>query len=263
MSGKLYLVPTPIGNLEDITLRAIRVLKEVSLVLAEDTRTSKFLLQHYQIDTPLRAFHAHNEHKVTDGLVAQLLAGAEWALVTDAGSPGISDPGFLLVRACVEAGVCVEALPGATAFVPALTASGLPADKFHFEGFLPHKKGRQTRLLYLAELPVTFILYESPFRLVKCLEQLAEYCGPDRQACVGRELTKKFEEVTTAPLSELIAHYAPQEKVKGEIVVVVAGSTKSEVGNAKSEVGSRRVKTDNHPSQKSEMRNRKSEGKEG
>ena len=223
MSGKLYLVPTPIGNLEDITLRALRVLKEVSLVLAEDTRTSKNLLQHYDIATPLRPFHAHNEHKVTEGLVGQLLAGAEWALVTDAGSHGISDPGFLLVRACVEAGVRVEALPGATAFVPALTASGLAADKFHFEGFLPHKKGRQTRLLYLAELPVTFILYESPYRLVKCLEQLIEHCGPDRRACVAREITKLFEEVTTAPLSELLAHYQQKDKVKGELVVLVSG----------------------------------------
>lgn len=223
MSGKLYLVPTPIGNLEDITLRALRVLKEVSLVLAEDTRTSKRLFQHYEIDTPLRAFHAHNEHKVTDSLVEQLLAGAEWALVTDAGSPGISDPGFLLVRACVAAGVQVEALPGATALIPALTASGLPADKFHFEGFLPHKKGRQTRLQYLAELPVTFVLYESPYRLVKCLDQLMEHCGPDRQACVARELTKMFEEVRTDTLAELKAYYAGKDKVKGEIVVVVAG----------------------------------------
>ena len=193
MSGKLYLVPTPIGNLEDMTLRALRILKEVTLVLAEDTRTSKRLLQHYEIETPLRAFHAHNEHKVTDRLVAELQAGAEWALVTDAGSPGISDPGFLLVRACVEAGVRVEALPGATALIPALTASGLPVDKFHFEGFLPHKKGRQTRLQYLAELPVTFVMYESPYRLVKCLDQLIEQCGPERMACVARELTKMFE----------------------------------------------------------------------
>ncbi|MEZ4985583.1 MAG: 16S rRNA (cytidine(1402)-2'-O)-methyltransferase [Saprospiraceae bacterium] len=223
MSGKLYLVPTPIGNLEDITLRALRILKEVSLVLAEDTRTSKRLLQHFEIDTPLRSFHAHNEHKVTDGLVEQLQAGAVWALVTDAGSPGISDPGFLLVRACVEAGVKVEALPGATAFVPALTASGLPADKFHFEGFLPHKKGRQTRLQYLATLPVTFILYESPFRLVKCLAQLAEYCGAERKACVGRELTKLYEEVKTGTLEELIVWFGDKDKVRGEIVIVVEG----------------------------------------
>ncbi|MGH1433923.1 MAG: 16S rRNA (cytidine(1402)-2'-O)-methyltransferase [Lewinella sp.] len=223
MSGKLYLVPTPIGNLEDITLRALRILKEVTLVLAEDTRTSKRLLQHYEIETPLRAFHAHNEHKVTDRIVAELQAGAEWALVTDAGSPGISDPGFLLVRACVEAGISVEALPGATALIPALTASGLPADKFHFEGFLPHKKGRQTRLLYLAELPVAFVMYESPYRLVKCLDQLIEHCGPERMACVARELTKMFEEVTTATLQELADYYREKDKVKGEIVLVVAG----------------------------------------
>jgi 16S rRNA (cytidine1402-2'-O)-methyltransferase len=223
MSGKLYLVPTPIGNLEDMTLRALRILKEVTLVLAEDTRTSKRLLQHYEIETPLRAFHAHNEHKVTDRLVTELQAGAEWALVTDAGSPGISDPGFLLVRACVEAGVTVEALPGATALIPALTASGLPADKFHFEGFLPHKKGRQTRLLYLAELPVTFVMYESPYRLVKCLDQLIELCGPERMACVARELTKMFEEVTTATLQELADYYREKDKVRGEIVLVVAG----------------------------------------
>ncbi len=223
MSGKLYLVPTPIGNLEDMTLRGLRILKEVTLVLAEDTRTSKRLMQHYEIETPLRPFHAHNEHKVTDRLVAELQAGAEWALITDAGSPGISDPGFLLVRACVEAGVRVEALPGATALIPALTASGLPADKFHFEGFLPHKKGRQTRLLYLAELPVTFVMYESPYRLVKCLDQLIEQCGPERMACVARELTKMFEEVKTATLQELADYYREKEKVKGEIVLVVAG----------------------------------------
>jgi 16S rRNA (cytidine1402-2'-O)-methyltransferase len=223
MSGKLYLVPTPIGNLEDMTLRALRILKEVALVLAEDTRTSKRLMQHYEIETPLRPFHAHNEHKVTDRLVAELQDGAEWALVTDAGSPGISDPGFLLVRACVEAGVSVEALPGATALIPALTASGLPADKFHFEGFLPHKKGRQTRLQYLAELPVTFVMYESPYRLVKCLDQLIEQCGPERMACVARELTKMFEEVKTATLQELADYYREKDKVKGEIVLVVAG----------------------------------------
>jgi len=223
MSGKLYLIPTPIGNLEDITLRAIRLLKEVSLVLAEDTRTSKKLLQHYDIETPLRSFHTHNEHRVYDAIVEQLAAGAEYALVSDAGSPGISDPGFLLVRACVQAGISIEALPGATAFVPALTASGLPSNKFFFEGFLPHKKGRQTRLIFLAELAYTFILYESPFRLVKCLEQLAEHCGADRQACVAREITKLYEDIQTAPLSTLITHYKTKTKVKGEIVIIVAG----------------------------------------
>jgi 16S rRNA (cytidine1402-2'-O)-methyltransferase len=219
----LYLIPTPIGNLEDITLRALRLLKEVDLILAEDTRTSKKLLDHYDITTPLRAYHAHNEHNITDNLVEQLKGGTRMALISDAGMPGISDPGFLLTRACVQEGVKVECLPGATAFVPALVASGIPCDKFHFEGFLPHKKGRQTRLSYLAELPVTFVLYESPYRLVKCLEQLAEHCGADRLACVARELTKMHEEVRTASLEELIAHYGQQAKVKGEIVLVVSG----------------------------------------
>ncbi|MEZ4941483.1 MAG: 16S rRNA (cytidine(1402)-2'-O)-methyltransferase [Saprospiraceae bacterium] len=218
----LYIVPTPIGNLEDITLRALRILKEVSLVLAEDTRTSGKLLKHYEIRTPLRAFHAHNEHAVVEKLVAELQAGTSMALVSDAGTPGISDPGFLLVRACVQQGVRVECLPGPTAFVPALVASGLPCDTFHFEGFLPHKKGRQTRLKYLAELPHTFVLYESPYRLVKCLGELAEVCGATRMACVARELSKLHEEVKTASLTDLQAHFSAKE-VKGEIVVVVAG----------------------------------------
>jgi 16S rRNA (cytidine1402-2'-O)-methyltransferase len=218
----LYLVPTPIGNLEDITLRALRILKEVPLILAEDTRTSRRLLDHYGISTPLRAFHAHNEHTVVDRIVAELAAGATMALVSDAGTPGISDPGFLLVRACVQAGVRVECLPGPTAFVPALVASGLPCDAFQFDGFLPHKKGRQTRLKYLAELPHTFVLYESPYRLVKCLGELITVCGPDRRACVARELSKMFEEIKTASLQELLAHFSAKE-VKGEIVLVVAG----------------------------------------
>ena len=221
----LYLVPTPIGNLEDITLRAIRVLKEVSLVLAEDTRTSKRLLDHYEIKTPLRAFHAHNEHHVVERLADELASGANMALISDAGTPGISDPGFLLVRACVRRGVRVECLPGATAFVPALVASGLPSDTFHFEGFLPHKKGRQTRLKYLAALPHTFVLYESPHRLLKCLDELSTFCEPERQACVARELSKKHEEVKTASLTDLKAHYSAKE-VKGEIVIVVAGKEK-------------------------------------
>ncbi|MGK0390706.1 MAG: 16S rRNA (cytidine1402-2'-O)-methyltransferase [Maribacter sp.] len=218
----LYLVPTPIGNLEDITLRSIRILKEVQLILAEDTRTSKKLLSHLGIDTPLRSYHAHNEHRVVEDLVGQLQGGADFALITDAGSPGISDPGFLLVRACVESEVEIVPLPGATAFVPALTASGIPCDKFYFEGFLPHKKGRQTRLKYLAELSCTFVLYESPYRLVKALQQLAEVCGADRQACVCREITKLYEEIKTAPLSDLIVHFSAKT-VKGEIVIVVAG----------------------------------------
>lgn len=220
----LYIVPTPIGNLEDITLRALRVLKEVSVVLAEDTRTSRRLLEHYGISTPLRAFHAHNEHAVVERVVDELAAGAVMALVSDAGTPGISDPGFLLTRACQRRGVRVECLPGPTAFVPALVASGLPCDTFCFEGFLPHKKGRQTRLRYLAGLPHTFVLYESPFRLLKCLEELAAVCGPERMACVARELSKKFEEVKTAPLAELQAHFSAKE-VKGEIVVVVAAAS--------------------------------------
>lgn len=219
----LYAVPTPIGNLEDMSFRAVRILQEVDIVLAEDTRTSKVLLQHFQIDTPLRAYHAHNEHGIVEQLVAQLQSGATMALITDAGTPGISDPGFLLIRECLRKGVRVECLPGATAFVPALVASGLPADKFYFEGFLPHKKGRQTRLQSLAELPCTFILYESPHRLVKCLEQLKAFCGAERQACVARELSKLHEEVKTDTLDHLWQHYHQRDKVKGEIVVVVAG----------------------------------------
>lgn len=218
----LYVIPTPIGNLEDITLRALRVLKEVSVILAEDTRTSRKLLDHYGIKTPLRAFHAHNEHAVVEKMAAELAAGATMALVSDAGTPGISDPGFLLVRACVRQGIRVECLPGPTAFVPALVASGLPCDTFHFDGFLPHKKGRQTRLKFLAELPYTFVLYESPYRLVKCLDELIAVCGPDRPACVARELSKMHEEVKTATLAALRAHFGAKE-VKGEIVVVVGG----------------------------------------
>lgn len=218
----LYVVPTPIGNLEDITLRALRVLKEVPLILAEDTRTSRKLLDHYGIGTPLRSFHAHNEHAVVEKIAAELASGATMALISDAGTPGISDPGFLLVRACVRLGVRVECLPGPTAFVPALVASGLPCDTFHFDGFLPHKKGRQTRLKYLAELPHTFVLYESPYRLVKCLDELIAACGAERPACVARELSKLHEEVKTASLAELKAHFSAKE-VKGEIVLVVAG----------------------------------------
>lgn len=219
----LYLVPTPIGNLEDITLRALRILKEADLVLAEDTRTSKKLFQHFGIETPLRSYHIHNEHGVLRGIVEQLKSGATIALVSDAGSPAISDPGFLLVRECVREGVKVEALPGATAFVPAITASGLPCDMFHFEGFLPHKKGRQTRLKYLAQLENTFVLYESPHRLVKCLEELTQFCGEERIACVCRELTKLHEEVKTAPLSILVQYFKNEGIAKGEIVIVVAG----------------------------------------
>lgn len=219
----LYLIPTPIGNLEDITLRALRLLKEVDLILAEDTRTSRKLLDHYEINRPLRAYHAHNEHGVLRDLIAQLKNGASIALISDAGTPGISDPGFLLARECVREGIRVECLPGATAFVPALVASGLPCDTFHFEGFLPHKKGRQTRLKYLSTLPETFVLYESPFRLLKCLEELKTFCGPERNACVCRELSKLHEEVKTNTLEELFRYYSNEGTAKGEIVIVVEG----------------------------------------
>lgn len=218
----LYIVPTPIGNLEDITLRGLRILKEVDLILAEDTRTSKKLLLHFNIETPLRSHHAHNEHATVPQIVQDLQNGTRIALISDAGTPGISDPGFLLIRACVEAKIKVECLPGATAFVPALVSSGLPMDKFFFEGFLPHKKGRQTRLKYLSEFPHTFVLYESPFRLLKCLEQLQEHCGNDRMACVCRELSKLHEEIKTDSLTNLHQHFA-NKKVKGEIVIVVSG----------------------------------------
>ncbi len=218
----LYLIPTPVGNLEDISLRALRLLKEVDLILAEDTRTTRKLLAHYDIHTSLKAYHAHNEHRLTETLVAQMAAGSTFALVSDAGTPGISDPGFLLVRACVGAGVPVSALPGPTAFVPALVASGLPCDRFFFEGFLPHKKGRQARLQWLAELPYTFVLYESPHRLQKCLLQLAEHCGAARPACVARELSKVHEEYVRGTLAELRAHFEAHPP-RGEIAIVVGG----------------------------------------
>jgi 16S rRNA (cytidine1402-2'-O)-methyltransferase len=218
----LYLIPTPIGNLEDITQRALRILSEVDLILAEDTRTSGKLLKHYDIKKPLQSFHAHNEHAATDRFVQKMEDGTVIGLITDAGTPAISDPGFMLVRAAVAAGIKVECLPGATAFVPALVNSALPADKFVFEGFLPHKKGRQTRLKILAEEERTFILYESPHRLVKTLGQLAEFLGDDRPACVSRELTKLYEENRRGTLKELYEHYN-EHPPKGEIVLVVAG----------------------------------------
>ncbi len=218
----LYIVPTPVGNLEDITLRAIRVLKEVDLILAEDTRTSSVLLKHYDIHTPLRSHHKFNEHETAAGVVDALLAGKQIALISDAGTPAISDPGFLLVRAAVEAGVEVQCLPGATAFVPALVDSGLPNDRFYFEGFLPQKKGRQTRLQQLAELKHTFIIYESPFRLVKTLQQLSAELGGERQASVSREISKVHEETRRGTLTELIEHFS-QVPPKGEIVICVAG----------------------------------------
>lgn len=218
----LYLVPTPVGNLEDITLRALRVLREVSLILAEDTRTSSVLLKHYDIHTPLRSHHKFNEHETCDSLAEQIAAGQDVALISDAGTPCISDPGFMLVRACVARGVEVQCLPGATAFVPALVDSGLPNDRFYFEGFLPQKKGRQTRLLRLAEQEHTMIIYESPFRLVKTLEQLAEYLGADRRASVSREISKLHEDTRRGTLADL-AEYYKQNTPKGEIAIIVEG----------------------------------------
>lgn len=224
----LFVVPTPVGNLEDITLRALRVLKEVELILAEDTRTSSVLLKHYDIHTPLRSHHKFNEHETSESMAEEILAGRNVALISDAGTPGISDPGFMLVRACVERGVEVQCLPGATAFVPALVDSGLPCDRFYFEGFLPQKKGRQTRLKALAEQDKTMIIYESPFRLQKTLEQLAEYLGADRKASVSREISKKFEDTQRGTLAELIAHYKAHP-AKGEIVIIVSGNLTGEM----------------------------------
>lgn len=220
--AKLYIVPTPIGNLEDITLRALRVLKEVDVVLAEDTRTSSVLLRHYDIHTPLRAHHRNNEHKSVDGIVQEIESGKEMALISDAGTPGISDPGFMLARACRDAGIDVECLPGPTAFVPAMVASGLPCDRFVFEGFLPLKKGRATRLQQLAADPRTVVIYESPLRLPRTLRQLAEVFGPDRQAAVAREISKLHEENRRDTLQNLAQHYE-QNKPKGEIVIVIEG----------------------------------------
>lgn len=219
---KLFLVPTPIGNLGDITIRALETLKSVDFVLCEDTRTSGRLLKHFQIEQKLIPFHQHNEHKVLEGIVDRLLSGADAALITDAGTPAISDPGFLLVRACAQHDIPVESLPGATAFVPALTQSGLPASSFVFEGFLPVKKGRKTKLNEVAAEKRTIILYESPHRLCKCLEELSEVLGADRQASVSRELTKLHEETKRGSLSELMLYYQ-QHPPKGEIVIVVDG----------------------------------------
>ncbi|WP_420401315.1 16S rRNA (cytidine(1402)-2'-O)-methyltransferase [Flagellimonas sp.] len=224
--GKLFLVPTPIGNLEDITLRAIKVLKEVGVVLAEDTRTSGKLLKHYEIDTPLQSHHMHNEHRQVESLVQKLKGGTKMALISDAGTPAISDPGFLLTRACVENGVEVECLPGATAFVPALVNSGLPNDRFVFEGFLPVKKGRQTRLKLLAEESRTMVFYESPHKLVKTLTHFVEYFGAERPASVSRELTKMYEETIRGSLAEVLEHFTAKPP-KGELVVVVGGKKSS------------------------------------
>ncbi len=220
----LFIIATPIGNLGDITYRAVEILKSVDLVLAEDTRTSGILLKHYGISKPLQSFHNFNEHKILGNLVERLKNGERMALISDAGTPGISDPGFLIARACVQAGLKIECPPGATAFIPALLKSGLPSDRFVFEGFLPVKKGRQTYLQQLAVEERTMIFYESPYRLAKTLQQFMEYFGPERHASVSRELTKVFEETVNGTLSELAGQFSSD--VKGEIVVIVAGRPK-------------------------------------
>ncbi|MBU8891180.1 MAG: 16S rRNA (cytidine(1402)-2'-O)-methyltransferase [Bacteroidales bacterium] len=231
--SKLYLVPTPIGNLEDITLRAIRILKEVDIILAEDTRKTSILLKHYSIEKTVFAHHKFNEHKAIPGIIDRILLGETFAMVSDAGTPGISDPGFLLARACIEKEIEVECLPGATAFVPALVNSGLPNDRFSFEGFLPQKKGRQKRLMELAEEQKTMVFYESPYRLLKTLAQFAETFGDDRKASVSRELTKIHEENIRGTLKELIEYYT-KSTLKGEIVIIVEGLS-SFAKSAKSE----------------------------
>lgn len=222
MKGKLYIVPTPIGNLNDMTFRAIEVLKEVDCILAEDTRTSGKLLKHFGIGTPMQSHHMHNEHRTVEGLMKRLEAGETIALISDAGTPAISDPGFLLSRACVEQGIAIECLPGATAFVPALVNSGLPNDRFVFEGFLPEKKGRQTRYLFLAQETRTFIIYVSPHKLIKTLTEFKEYFGEDRQISVSREISKLHEETVRGTVMEVLAHFEAKP-AKGEIVVVVSG----------------------------------------
>jgi 16S rRNA (cytidine1402-2'-O)-methyltransferase len=220
----LYLIPTPIGNLEDITYRAVRLLREVDLIACEDTRRTGVLLDHYDVDTPTTSYHDHNEREKTPELLTRMRAGRDVALVSDAGSPGISDPGFYLTRACWDEAIEVEALPGPTALIPALTASGLPCDRFVFEGFLPKKKGRQTRLEMLSADPRTVVVYEAPYRLLRTLDDLADHFGPDREAAVGRELTKTFEEIERGTLTEVRAYFAAYEKLRGECVIVVRGA---------------------------------------
>lgn len=222
MSGKLYIVPTPVGNLGDMSPRAVEVLRDASLILAEDTRTSAVLMRHYGITTPMMSHHKYNEHQSLDPIIDRIEAGESIALVSDAGTPGISDPGFMLSRECRRRGVTVETLPGPTAFVPALVNSGLPCDKFFFEGFLPPKKGRASRLEFLAELPVTFIIYESPLRLQRTLQQLSEVCGPDRPASVSREISKLHDTTHRDTLAGL-ADYFSANQARGEIVIIVAG----------------------------------------
>lgn len=238
-TGTLYIVPTPIGNLEDITLRAIQTLKDVDLILAEDTRTSATLLQRYQIKNKLQSYHKFNEHRTLEHLLSLLHAGNNIALISDAGTPGISDPGFLLTRACKQSHIEVRCLPGATAFVPALAASGIPSDRFCFEGFLPQKKGRQTRLEQLRDEQRTMIFYESPHRLQKTLTQFSEYFGGNRTACIAREISKIYEENITDTLETLITHYQTHE-VKGEFVIIVAGK-EEESGKIKN-----KYRTNNH-----------------
>lgn len=220
---KLFVVPTPVGNLEDMTLRAVKVLKEADLILAEDTRTSAFLLKHFEIKTPMLSHHKFNEHKTVESVIQRIKTGQKIALISDAGTPGISDPGFLVVRKCIDNEIEVECLPGATAFVPALVCSGLPSDRFCFEGFLPQKKGRQTRLHALKDEKRTMIFYESPFRLVKTITQFTEVFGPDRQVSVSREISKLYEETRRGTLAEIAAHFTAHPP-KGEIVIIVAGS---------------------------------------
>ena len=221
--AKLILIPTPIGNLEDITLRAIRILGSAQVIFAEDTRVTKRLLSHLNISNTVVSFHSQNEHRLLDRVIDKIQEVETAVLVSDAGTPGISDPGFLLVRACIEAGISVECLPGPSAFVPALVASGLPCDKFVFEGFLPHKKGRQTRLTILSKESRTIVLYESPHRLIKCLGQIVEYFGADRKICVCREITKFYEEFARGTAQEVLLHFQ-QKEVKGEIVIIIGGN---------------------------------------
>ncbi|HLP34363.1 MAG TPA: 16S rRNA (cytidine(1402)-2'-O)-methyltransferase [Bacteroidia bacterium] len=226
VNGKLYIVPTPIGNLEDITLRALRILKEVDIILAEDTRTSGNLLKHFEIDNKLMSYHQHNEHGVLPKMISLLQEGKNLALVTDAGTPGISDPGYLLIRECVRHNLPIEPLPGATAFVPALLKSGFPCDEFVYIGFLPQKKGRQTAVQKIAEDERTTVMYESPHRLIKLLEQLLEFCDAERKISVSRELTKKFEETINGTITEVLQHFL-QHEPRGEFVVVVEGKGKT------------------------------------
>ncbi|MBP9181254.1 MAG: 16S rRNA (cytidine(1402)-2'-O)-methyltransferase [Bacteroidia bacterium] len=226
VNGKLYIVPTPIGNLEDITLRALRILKEVDIILAEDTRTSGNLLKHFEIDNKLMSYHQHNEHGVLPKMISLLQEGKNLALVTDAGTPGISDPGYLLIRECVRHNLPIEPLPGATAFVPALLKSGFPCDEFVYIGFLPQKKGRQTAVQKIAEDERTTVMYESPHRLIKLLEQLVEFCDAERKISVSRELTKKFEETINGTVTEVLQHFL-QHEPRGEFVVVVEGKGKT------------------------------------